>query len=82
MRKLGIAALTALTLAAFGFGAPTKEALSEPLLDEDFVNQLMAGGPTAPDAAIRVTFGRHAAIYRWSATNPTSRPGSTSWRKV
>lgn len=70
MRKLGTAALTALTLIAGGAGAPAKEAFAEPLLDEDFVSQLMAGQPSQPDAPIRVVFGHHAAIYLLDRKDP------------
>jgi hypothetical protein len=70
MRKLRIAALIALTLIAVGAGASVKEVFAEPLLDEDFVSQLMAGEPSEPNAPIRVVFGHHAAIYLLDRKDP------------
>ncbi|RUP07246.1 MAG: hypothetical protein EKK34_01205 [Mycobacterium sp.] len=46
---------------------PTPSTTSSPVVEQDTVQQLMVG---APDAPVRVVFGRHAAIYLLDRGDP------------
>ncbi|CAM3236292.1 hypothetical protein BST27_26350 [Mycobacterium intermedium] len=62
MRKFGIAALAAVALM---FSPP---ATADPsIVEQDTVHQVLIG---APDAPVKVLFGRHAAIYLLDRNDP------------
>ncbi len=69
-------AAAAIVLATGGCGVPGQAVSSgqassttstAPMIEQDTVNQVMVG---APDAPVRVLFGRHAAIYLLDRGDP------------
>jgi hypothetical protein len=55
------------TLLALACVAPGNDAVAEPLVQEDFVAQLL---DAQPDKPVGVAFGHHAAIYQLDRNDP------------
>jgi hypothetical protein len=67
MRNVRVVVAVLVALIALACVAPGREAVAEPLVEQDFVAQLW---DAQPDKPLGVAFGRHAAIYQLDRNDP------------